>query len=187
MSKFAERLRIVPPRSVVIVQTSLEEDQMRLMAELLRYYKDGNSIIISSIRPIMDFVEKLGRYDFDMRKALEDAKLYVIDLVSKSVGVEIVKNVLFVHSPTDLSAAQMAFEKVIEVADSQSGRTLVLLDSVSTLLIYNSPDAVLQFLHFLVGRIRVLQFNGVIFAVEGAVEERMLSATRQFCDMMIKV
>jgi len=37
-----------------------------------------------------------------------------------------------------------------------------LLDSIATLLVFNSPDSLLEFLHFLLKRLRVLGFDGVV-------------------------
>ncbi len=44
----------------------------------------------------------------------------------------------------------------------KDGPGWLLLDSIATLLVFNSPDSLLEFLHFLLGRLRVLGFDGVV-------------------------
>jgi len=187
MSKVIEKLKSVPPKSIVLLETSLEENQMRLIADFLKFSRNNKGIYVSSNRPTNDLVEKLLTFNFDLTKALETGRIYVIDLVSRSVGANEVKECIYVSSPSELSATQMAIEKAVERINGEAGKTWLLLDSVSTLLVFNSSGALLQFLHFLIGRLRVLQFNGIIFTVEGSVEEKTLATVRQFCDRVIKL
>jgi len=187
MSRFEEKLKGIPPKSVVMLETSPEENQIRLIADFLKHRRRDKGIYVSSNRPTNDLVEKFLTYDFDLGSALEAGGICVIDLMSRSVGANEVKGGIYVSSPSELSATQMAIEKAFERIDCESGKTWLLLDSISTLLVFNSPDALLQFLHFLIGRLRVLQFNGMIFTVEGSVDEKVLSTIRQFCDMVIKL
>lgn len=187
MSEIEERLKGVPPKSVLLLETRLEENQMMLIADFLKFRQNDKGIYVSSNRPTNDLVEKLQTYNFDLQEALETGRICVIDLMSRSVGANEVKGGIYISSPSELSATQMAIEKAFDRADGEAGKTWLLLDSISTLLVYNSPGALLQFVHFLIGRLRVIQFNGVIFTVEGSVDERTLSTIRQFCDMVIKL
>lgn len=187
MSKVEDRLKGVPPNSVVLLESPLEENQIKLIADFLKFRRNDKGIYVSSNRPANDLIEKLLTYNFDLNEALEAGRICVIDLVSRSVGANEVKGGIYVSSPSELSATQMAVEKAFERVDGEAGKTWLLLDSISTLLVFNSPSALLQFLHFLIGRLRVLQFNGVIFSVEGSVDENTLSTARQFCDMVIKL
>jgi len=187
MSKVEENFKGVQPKSIVMLETPVEENQMRLVADFLKFSRNDKGIYVSSNRPTNDLAEKLLAYNFDLRKALEAGRICVIDLMSRSIGANEVRGGIYVSSPSELSATQMAIEKAFERINGEAGKTWLLLDSISTLLVFNSPGALLQFLHFLIGRLRVLQFNGVIFTVEGSVEERTLATIRQFCDMVIKL
>ncbi len=187
MSKIEDRLKATQPKSVILLETQLEENQMRLTADFLKLRRENKGIYISSNRPTNNLIEKLLTYNFDLREALETGRICVIDLMSRSVGASDVKGCISISSPSELSATQMAIEKAFERIDGEAGKTWLLLDSISTLLVFNSQGAVLQFLHFLIGRLRVLQFDGIVFTVENSVDERTLSTMRQFCDMVIKL
>lgn len=187
MSKIEEKLKAIPPKSVVVIETPSEENQIRLIADFLKFRRGDEGIYVSSNRPTNDLIEKLSIYNFDLREALEANRICVIDLMTRSIGAVELKGGIYISSPSELSATQMAIEKAFEGVNGEVGRAWLLLDAISTLLVYNSPGALLQFLHFLIGRLRVLQFDGVIFTVEGAVDEKVLSTIRQFCDLMIKL
>ncbi len=178
----------IPPKSIALIQISAETDEISLLARFLKTHASSGGVYVSSSRPATDLLDRFGQNGFDLRTALETAKIIIVDLVSKSFGANLqAKNVLFVHSPEDLSATQLAIEKALESTDITPGHSWVLSDSISTLLIYNSTGSVLQFFHFLTGRLRVLQMTGLVLSQEGSVEEKTLSAIRHFCDMSIKL
>ena len=178
----------IPPKSIALVQISAETDEISLLVRFLKTHASSGGVYVSSNRPATDLLDRFGQNGFDLKTALDTAKIIIVDLVSKSVGANLqAKNVLFVHSPEDLSATQLAIEKALESTDITPGQSWILSDSISTLLIYNSTGSVLQFFHFLTGRLRVLQMTGLILSQEGSVEEKTLSAIRHFCDMSIKL
>jgi KaiC/GvpD/RAD55 family RecA-like ATPase len=186
MVKLEDKLKRIAPKSVVLIEVPANENLMRTIAGFLRYRQNGKGIYISSNRPTEDLLEKLKVHGFNLRESLDTEKMCVIDLVSKSVGSNEVKGSINVASPSELSATQMAFEKAVEL-NGKTDDSWLLIDSLSTLLVYNSQGALLHFLHFLVGRLRVLGFDGAIFTVEGSVEGNILSTVRQFCDDVIEV
>jgi KaiC/GvpD/RAD55 family RecA-like ATPase len=185
--KLEERFNHIAPKSIVLLEVPAKENPMKIIATFLRHRQGDSGIYISSNRPAKDLVEKLSYHGFDLRKSLESRKMYVLDLVSKSVGSNEVEGSINVASPCELSATQMAFEKAAEQLNGKGGNPWLLLDSLSTLLVYNTSGALLHFLHFLFGRLRVLGFDGTIFTVEGSVDVNVLSTIRQFCDETIKL
>jgi archaellum biogenesis ATPase FlaH len=161
---------------------------MNLLSRFFQTHSNYFGILISSNRPIVDLLERFEQNGFDLKSQVEAAKIIIVDLISKSVGATLqAKNVLFVHSPADLSATQLAIEKALESVEITPGDSWAISDSISTLLSYNSSGSVLQFLHFLVGRLRVLQMKGLILNQQGSVEERTLAAVRDFCDVSIEL
>jgi KaiC/GvpD/RAD55 family RecA-like ATPase len=171
----------------VLLEVNADENPMQLAADFLRFRHNERGIYISSNRPTKNLIEQLNVKGFDLRTPLETERICVIDLVSKSFGANEIKGSINVASPCELSATQMAFEKAVERIDGNAGVPWLLLDSLSTLLVYNSAGALLHFLHFLIGRLRVLGFDAAIFAVEGSVEGNVLLTIRQFCDEDVKL
>jgi archaellum biogenesis ATPase FlaH len=182
-----EKLKGVPPNSIVLLEIPFEMNQLELIASFLKFSQKDKGIYVSSNRPVSDLIEKLVAYKFDIGNALETGMMCVVDLVSRSIGADEVKRCIYVSSPSELSATQVAIEEAIKRIDGGAGKNWLLVDSISTLLVFSSSGSILQFLHFLVGRLRVQRFNGIIFTVEDSVDERTLSTLRQFCDMVIRL
>jgi archaellum biogenesis ATPase FlaH len=183
-SKVEEKLKDIAPGSVAIVDSTIDESHMRLAADLFRFMRNDICIYVASNRPATDLVDKLLTWKFDLREALETGKVSVIDSLSRSVGADEIKGVIYVASALELSATQMAIETSIERIDGESHKRWVVLDSISTLLVYNSAGAVLQ---FLIGRLRVLHISGIILTVRNSVDEKVMSTLRQLCDMVIEL
>lgn len=183
------KLADISPASVVIMEFPAEVNQTKLAAEFLKFKeKIGSSgVYVSSNRPTSNLIEKFKEHGYDLKKALEEGRVRVVDLVSKNVGDAEVEGVIYVSSASELSATQMSIEKAITRIKDKNGPGWLLLDSIATLLVFNSSDSLLEFLHFLLGRLRVMKFDGIIFTVREGIESKTISTIRQFCDEIIKL
>ncbi len=54
-----EKLKDVPPKSIVLLETPVRENQMKLIASFVKSRPNDKAIFISSNRPTNDLVEKL--------------------------------------------------------------------------------------------------------------------------------
>ena len=93
------------------------------------------------------------------------------------------KNILYIGSPERLSDISVAIEQAVNAIPSE--KKFVLLDSLSTLLIYNKSGTVARFVHFLSNKMRSLKVKGVILSLEKEQEKDLLSDLSQFCDARI--
>jgi len=182
-----EKLAKVSSGSIVILEFPAEENQIKLAADFLKSKQKTSryGVYVSSNRPANNLIEKVKDYGYDLKKDLEEGRVWVVDLVSKNVGDAEVNGVIYVSSASELSATQMAIEKAINRIKGRDGPGWLLLDSIATLLVFNSPDSLLEFMHFLLGRLRVLGFDGVIFTVREGIDAKVISTIRQFCDGII--
>lgn len=189
MVKIEDELEKVSPRSITVVEYPIEENQIKLVADYLEFKERIGSygIYVSSNRPVNNLIEKVKDHGYDLKKALEEGRVWVVDLVSKSVGDCEISGVIYVSSASELSATQMAIERAINKIKRNDRQCWLLLDSITTMLVFNSPDSLLEFLHFLIGRLRVLGFNGVIFVVREGIEVKVVATIKQFCDKAIKL
>ncbi|MCW3984854.1 MAG: hypothetical protein NWE91_00335 [Candidatus Bathyarchaeota archaeon] len=182
-----EKLAKVSSGSIVILEFPAGENQVKLAADFLKSKQKTGScgVYVSSNRPANNLIEKIKDYGYDLKKPLEEGRVWVVDLVSKNVGDAEVNGVIYVSSASELSATQMAIEKAINRIKGRDGPGWLLLDSIATLLVFNSPDSLLEFMHFLLGRLRVLGFDGVIFTVREGIDAKVIATIRQFCDGII--
>ena len=59
----------------------------------------------------------------------------------------------------------------------------VLLDSISTLLIYNEPETISKFVHFLTVKMRVLNLSVILIGLNE--NQGFLAELSQYCDKTI--
>ena len=67
------------------------------------------------------------------------------------------------------------------------GKKFLFVDALSTLVIYNSPNSLAKFSHFLMTRVKLLGLAGIFMVVEKEMGEVLLAQIKQFCDRVIKV
>jgi archaellum biogenesis ATPase FlaH len=183
-----ERMKETPKKSVVLVKLAPDEDLLAVTADFLRYRASDKGIYVSSNRPIADLMDRIGSRGFDMKQTIANGQLFVVDLASRMVGGEEVQGVLYVAGLSELSATQLGIEKGFQrlgCDKPHTGQPWLFLDSISTLLIYNNENTLLQFLHFLVGRLRVLGVEGIIVTANRDIDRGFLASLRQFCDIEI--
>ena len=159
---------------------------MSLLSEII-YVHDHRVIMILGNRPVSNVVERLSRFNFNINEAIEKKKILFIDCLTRSVAGSRIKGALFISSPRDLSELQLSIERAFRLLDTQKRRVWLILDGLSTFLIFNGTTRVLQFLIFLTNRLRVLGHNGIIFYYESELEKQLENVIRQYVDAVHEV
>ena len=111
--------------------------------------------------------------------------MLIVDTVSKreSVPMATSDNIAYVESPKDLTEIEAEVAEFI--AKMKPGPKFFILDSVSTMLVYNAEKTVEKFVHRLGERLRANDFKAVFVVMEGTKPE-ILNVLSQFCDKVIK-
>lgn len=91
----------------------------------------------------------------------------------------------YLESPENLSDISIAISEAIESIDHKE--KFIFIDSLSTLLIYNNPETVTKFIHFLIGKMRAWNAIGVILSLKKRGEGSLIAEIGQFCDMTIEL
>lgn len=112
-------------------------------------------------------------------------KLFFIDAVTRTVAERSVltEKCLFISSPTNLTDLSISLVQILK--NPKPEKKFILLDSLSTLLIYNSPETVLQFVHFISSRIRMSRILGMFLCLEEEKSKKVISSLSQFCDKVV--
>lgn len=123
-----------------------------------------------------------------MEKVLEKAKvdtrmILFIDAVTKTVGgVEKIGKCLYIGNPENLSDISIAMDQAVRALPGK--KKFLFFDSLSTLLLYNTPIVVAKFIHFISGRMREWGVNGIIISLKTSDKE-LYNELMQFCDAEI--
>ncbi|MFQ6081323.1 MAG: hypothetical protein ACE5OW_06620 [Candidatus Bathyarchaeia archaeon] len=123
------------------------------------------------------------------QKGIEVDRLFFIDSVSKMAGIcpEETENCIYTDAPSNLTSLQIAIGESIKKVGGPNEEKFLLFDSLSTMLIYNTPDKVSKFSHLFITRLRKYGLNGVIICLEREQEQGFLDSISLFCDETIKI
>jgi len=126
-----------------------------------------------------------------LKRILEKGKIntdrvFFIDCITETSGgkAKRISNCLFVNSPSSLTELSLSITQALQ---AMPGKKFLFVDALSTLVIYNSPNSLAKFSHFLITRVKLLGLAGIFMVVQKEMEEMLLSQIKQFCDKIIKL
>ena len=110
-----------------------------------------------------------------------------IDAVTKIAGgsVEKTKKCLYIGNPENLSDISMAMDQAISAIPGD--QKFLFFDSLDTLLLYNKPQTVAKFIHFLSGKMRIWKIRGIIISLSKASNRELIDDLMQFCDISMEL
>lgn len=140
-----------------------------------------SGVYVTLNKPYEDLIRLL-----DKEKISKDS-VFFIDAVTEMVGGTAVegKKCKYLGSPADLTGLGIAVTEAINALSGKE-KIFVIIDSLSSLLIYNSPESVVRFSHFLVSKLRVSNISAAIIA-SSDIDKHTLTSVSQFCDKTIEV
>jgi hypothetical protein len=110
--------------------------------------------------------------------------LFFVDGITNVPSVEEAQDHACLGSGIDLSNLCIGISRAVGKLGEQR---FLLLDSLSTLLIYNDSKAVSKFAHLLTEKMRRWNTSGSLFTVEMNAEKDVVSQLAPFCDKVVKM
>lgn len=181
--KLRKEIKDLPEKYIAIVFTSPEDyiviyyDILKILLNEFEY----SGICVTLNKPAKVLLSQLKK------RGIESENLYTIDCISKTAGIETkIENTTYIKNPNNLTEISINIKKIMNnVKDSKA--TFLILDSLSTLLIYNSSGSVLKFANFLTTRMKDIGIGGVFIVVEEELEKKFINQIVQFCDKIIRI
>jgi KaiC/GvpD/RAD55 family RecA-like ATPase len=153
------------------------EKNIAILNEVLKP-EDAVGVYVTLSRPYSVLIKILEKNN------INTDKLFFIDCITKTIGTENEeKKCLFLENPQNLTNITIAIEEIISTIPSKNKSLFV--DPLSTLLIYNQAETVSKFLHFLTGKIRILNLNGVLLSTEKEHDSEFADQMEQFVDKTV--
>lgn len=118
--------------------------------------------------------------------------LGILDCISKSLrletNIEDTENIKYVSSSVDLTGISVKYSSLLEKFWNTQKYTdiRVVIDSLSTLLMYSNEQTVFRFLHILTGRVRKIDGYG-IFTMDETSEKAENSPINQLIDVITEM
>lgn len=153
---------------------------------LIRYLVNDlnlRGVYVTVNKPYNALVEALER------QGVRTKNMVFIDAISRSIGEgkESTQGCLFLDGPADLTSIGIAVVEGVALLKDEKNPPFVFLDSLSTLLLYNSQQVIGKFSHFMTARIRLWGVKGVVMSLEDDVRADVMVTIKQFCDQVIIV
>jgi len=176
----------IPPQdNAVVLISSKSENHARVVTatlDTLINKRGMGGVYISVSRPsdaIIATMQSAGIASDDIQ---------FIDCISQMTGKirpERQENIVYVENPSSLEEVSMYLDKVMAKVDNK--RRFIIMDSLSSLLIYNNEKSVKEFAHFIINRIRLEKTTGVILSIEKKEAEELVKTLAPMCDAEIRI
>jgi hypothetical protein len=119
-------------------------------------------------------------------KGIDYRKVHFIDLISKMTDSKMpaTKSVSYLESATDLTELVLLLEKKLK---GFSKGAFIIVDSVSTMLVYNNAREVEKLIHVLVRRAEASGARLVLLMVKSKEHEGIIETVGQFCTKIVSI
>ncbi|MFA5246533.1 MAG: ATPase domain-containing protein [Candidatus Micrarchaeia archaeon] len=140
--------------------------------------KKNLCIIVSANRPYANLVAQYKNAGIDPKY------IFIIDCVTRKNGGKALKasNAVFVDNSSALTNILI---QINECTRTMKGKKVLLIDSVTTLLVYNKPDVLARFVHSTLTHIRSKGVNGFLVCLSDETDKEVKAEISQLCDKVI--
>jgi archaellum biogenesis ATPase FlaH len=170
-------------KTVLLISSKSENHNQIVLSllETLILKRDMGGVYITISRPSDSIIDTLDA------KGVPSENVFFVDCISqmsgKLAGIKR-ENVTYVDNPSSLEEISMFLERLL-VKIKGDGKFIVL-DSLSSLLIYNSDKSVREFAHFIINRARMQNITAVILSIEKKEAEDLVKTLAPMCDSELK-
>jgi KaiC/GvpD/RAD55 family RecA-like ATPase len=114
-------------------------------------------------------------------------KVYYIDAISQMYGEKAsVKRCVYASGPLDIDSITVSLRELLAKLGKE--KKCVFLDSVTTVLLYNSLPRTIRFSHFLTQTLKKLGVTGILVSIaKGKSTEKLIAELKKLCDEVIDV
>lgn len=171
------------PEPFIVLFIANPEDYVSQNLALLKDFvnvKKMAGIYVTVNRPYLSLLSLLKKGGIDT------SRMFFIDLVTKTLNdmPERKSNRIFMGSATNLTDLSLAISQAVSA--NPTAKKFIYLDSLSTMLIYNEAGSLSRFSHFLTGRLREWNVDGVFISLDSESDKELTNKMAQFCDKVVR-
>lgn len=117
------------------------------------------------------------------KMGIDSGSLLFIDTVTRSIEKPVPdERCIFVSSPQALTEISIAASKMMK----DKGCLMMIFDSLSALLIYEKPNAIIQFTHSIISKARLQSANAIFLALKEDTDSELLKDLYMFVDKVVE-
>lgn len=118
--------------------------------------------------------------DFFKKNNISESKFRFVDVMTNTVqDAKSTQDCAFVSGPSALTEIGVAFSKMSENTNAS------LIDSITTLLVYENENSVIRFTHSLMTKTRLLSMKAVFIALKEDTNTNLIKDIHMFSDKVI--
>jgi archaellum biogenesis ATPase FlaH len=178
------------PKDVALIAVSNDTDLTRSLILVLRRIivsDQGNALLILSSLPVSQLLERASDFQFDPARYVENGQLVIVDCISRMSDQKEIsqsRNLIYAQSPADLAEIALRVAQGMTFL-KQKGERWLILDSITTLSLYNSTGGIVRFMQYLLSKLKILDFDGVMIVVRDEISDSMIQSLKQYCNKVI--
>jgi KaiC/GvpD/RAD55 family RecA-like ATPase len=156
----------------------VNEEAVRILINVLGY----NCVYITLGKSCIELDKKFKA------KGVDTNNLYFIDAISQMYGESLTdaKRYNYVSGPLDIDSITATLHQTL--ATLQGQKACVFLDSVTTVLLYNSIARTIRFSQFLTRTLKEMHVTGVMVSVaKGDTTKKLFEELTTLCDETIEI
>ena len=137
-------------------------------------------VFVSVNKPLVDLLVKLPHTEF------VNTQVEFVDCISQMSGAKEIESerAHYLESPQQLVELSMMIHKLVQQIE---GKKFLIVDSLSTLLIYNKAEAIEKFVHSISNKIRSEHVFGVLLMIKTDENRDVIKILSQFSDSVVEV
>jgi len=149
----------------VIFPSISYDDLLQAFFEYIRSRPEDAWVYVTITKPYENIVKQFG-------ELAESKNIRFVDCISRAAGISKTDpNCVYVESPSMLEKLGLEIINIFKTVDEKTNKYLIL-DSLSTLIIYNDQEIVTEFFYHLANRTRSRNIHTISLAIEEEGMER---------------
>lgn len=165
---------------IMLIDNTSHHSDTRI--ELLRYLKSNDyaGIYVTLNTPLANLVDLLKK------TSINTENIFFIDGITKTTDTEIIESehCRYLESPRDIVDLSLLIDE--SMRKIKHPKKFVVIDSISTLMVYNNEQAIKQFTHSIIAKIKSQNAIGIIIAIDNT-DNDALNSIAHFCDKTLKL
>lgn len=163
----------------IVLPSNNYDDLLQATFEYMAEKKDASWIYVTSTRPYAAVKDKFS-------SEIDQASVFFIDCVSRAAGIKTTANhCIFLDSPSELERLIL---EIMSGVNTQGQRDVfVVLDSLSSLVLYNDVCLVSEFFTHLMNNIRLANATAISLCIEEEMDDALNKVLYLKNDKIIKV
>lgn len=149
----------------VVLPSSNYSDLIQAFFEHIKSRPEDAWVYVTITKPYENIVKQFG-------ELAESKNIRFVDCISRAAGISKTEpNCVYVESPSMLEKLGLEIINIFKTVDEKTNKYLIL-DSLSTLMIYNDQEIVTEFFYHLANRTRSRNIHIISLAIEEEGMER---------------